>query len=163
MLLTVARLSVPLFLLSLRSMALGWFHSSLHCHPEQINVTMRKARAALFLRRANSLLESLSDLLYSFPRTLWMQHACPHFSGWAIELTTNCTALRLENLLTTYDEHSSCWLYLTSALKKKCTNCLNLSALKGCTLTPEPGTTWLSCRSLRGEEKVRRPWSSVTR
>lgn len=55
----------PLLLLSLRSMALGWFHSSLHCHPEQINVTMRKARAALFLRRANSLLESLSDLLYS--------------------------------------------------------------------------------------------------
>lgn len=65
MLLTVARLSVPLLLLSLRSMALGWFHSSLHCHPEQINVTMRKARAALFLRRANSLFESLSDLLYS--------------------------------------------------------------------------------------------------
>lgn len=65
MLLTVARLSFPLLLLSLRSMALGWFHSSLHCHPEQINVTMRKARAALFLRRANSLLESLSDLLYS--------------------------------------------------------------------------------------------------
>lgn len=61
---SVASLSFPL-LLSLRSMAPGWFHSSLHCHPEQINVTMRKARAALFLRRANSLLESLSDLLYS--------------------------------------------------------------------------------------------------
>lgn len=51
--------------LSFRSMVLGWFHSSLHCHPEQINVTMRKARAALFLRGANLLLESLSDLLYS--------------------------------------------------------------------------------------------------
>ena len=67
--------SFPLLLLSLRSMALGWFHSSLHCHPEQINVTMRKARAALFLRRANSLLESLSDLLYSSPKNT-LEGAC---------------------------------------------------------------------------------------
>lgn len=64
---TVARLScLPS---SSRSMAVGWFHSSLHCHPEQINVTMRKARAALFLKRANLLLESLSDLLYSLYST----------------------------------------------------------------------------------------------
>lgn len=79
---SVASLSFPLLLFSLRSMAPGWFHSSLHCHPEQINVTMRKARAALFLRRANSLLESLSDLLYPLSpplsRTVRKDQAYPH-------------------------------------------------------------------------------------
>lgn len=87
---SVASLSFPL-LLSLRSMALGWFHSSLHCHPEQINVTMRKARAALFLRRANSLLESLSDLLYSlsspFQELLGRSKLILTFSGRVMEQT----------------------------------------------------------------------------
>lgn len=97
-----------------------WFHSSLHCHPEQINVTMRKARAALFLRRANSLLESLSDLLYSLsspkntlerarlPSLFWLGY------GANYKLPQRSTALHSTLYsLTTYKLHNSCWLYFT--------------------------------------------------
>lgn len=117
MLLSVARLSFPLLLFSLRSMALGWFHSSLHCHPEQINVTMRKARAALFLRRANSLLESLSDLLYSLsPPKNSLEGAClPSLFclGYGTNYKLHSTQALVVYSLTTYNLHSSCWLHFS--------------------------------------------------
>lgn len=164
MLLTVARLSFSLLLLSLRSMALGWFHSSLHCHPEQINVTMRKARAALFLRRANSLLESLSDLLYSLssPKNT-LEEACLPSLFWLgyganYKLHNTLSPSVPVYSLTTYKLHSSCWLYFTCprafSNKKKGTNHPNLSKLKGYALTSGPCETWLPF-SLTGGERGR--------